>query len=92
MAQYSNPLNNCTGGHRFSRDFIRITGLPRSADNRQLSYRPAGGRIFSPVSSLGCPTLFSLILLYMHIATQITDCYWSEESFLSLFSFHLRHT
>ncbi len=31
---------------------------------------------------------FSLVC----IATQITDCYWSEESFLSLIGFHSRYT
>jgi hypothetical protein len=38
------------------------------------------------------PLLFSLILLYVCIATQIADFYWSEKSFPSLFNFHWRYT
>jgi hypothetical protein len=41
-------------------------------------------------SGLGLPPLHSAPLYI--VATQITDCYWSEESFLSLIGFHMRYT
>jgi hypothetical protein len=36
--------------------------------------------------------LYSVSFSSMYISTQITDFYWSEESFTSLFGFHWRYT
>jgi hypothetical protein len=69
---------------------MQCTPLPADA-NPEMRFSPfmqmylTGGPLIWVLDS-GSPPLFSVI------ATQITDCYWSEESFLTLIGFHYRYT